>query len=272
MTYAGKKPSITCRGVVKNYGSGNAQVQALRGIDLDVLPGELTMLVGPSGCGKTTLLSILAGILMPTAGHVVALDTNLPKLSSWRRTQFRRTNVGFVFQQMNLLPALSAAENVMVPLVIAGQSKRQALAAANALLAKLGMADRANNLPGQLSGGQQQRVAIARALIHHPKLLVCDEPTSALDHKTGHTIMELLRSVAIESQRSVIIVTHDSRILDFADTIARMDDGRIESVERRGIREGFVELQGSSPLDRAPGRIAPAARWRISKTCTWAER
>jgi putative ABC transport system ATP-binding protein len=244
------RPAITCRNVVKNYGSGNAQVQALRGVNLDVQPGELTMLVGPSGCGKTTLLSILAGILRPTSGEVVALNTKLTALSSWRRTRFRRGNVGFVFQQVNLLPALTAAENVMAPLVIAGQPKRQALAAANALLAQIDMADRANNLPSQLSGGQQQRVAIARALIHHPSLLVCDEPTSALDHKTGHTIMELLRSVAIERWRAVIIVTHDSRIFDFADTIARMEDGRIESVERRGPPAG-AEIQGSSRNDRA---------------------
>jgi putative ABC transport system ATP-binding protein len=228
------KPLVRCRDLFKNYGSGNAQVQALRGVNLDVLPGELTMLVGPSGFGKTTLLSILAGILRPTSGDVVALDANLTALSSWRRTRFRRNNVGFVFQQFNLLPALTAAENVTVPLIIAGKSKRQALVEANALLAKMDMADRAKNLPGQLSGGQQQRVAIARALIHHPNLLVCDEPTSALDHKTGRTIMELLRSVAIEGDRAVIIVTHDSRIFEFADTIARMDDGRIESVERRG--------------------------------------
>ena len=227
------KASITCRDVVKNYGVGNAQVQALRGVNLDVLPGELTMLVGPSGCGKTTLLSILAGIMRPTSGEVVALETNLTSLSSWRRTQFRRQHVGFVFQQFNLLPALSAVENVTVPLVIAGQSKKRALVEAHKILEQMGMADRANNLPGQLSGGQQQRVAIARALIHRPNLLVCDEPTSALDHKTGHTIMTLLRSVAVEGERAVIIVTHDSRIFEFGDTIARMDDGRVVSIERR---------------------------------------
>jgi putative ABC transport system ATP-binding protein len=234
MASVATKPSITCRDVVKNYGVGNAQVQALRGVNLDVLPGELTMLVGPSGCGKTTLLSILAGIMRPTSGEVVALDTNLTALSSWRRTQFRRQHVGFVFQQFNLLPALTAVENVTVPLVIAGQSKKRALVEAHKILEQMGMADRANNLPGQLSGGQQQRVAIARALIHHPNLLVCDEPTSALDHKTGHTIMTLLRSVAIEGERAVIIVTHDSRIFEFGDTIAQMDDGRVVSIERRG--------------------------------------
>lgn len=226
-------PLVTCRDVVKTYGSGNAEVHALRGVDLDVYPGELTMLVGPSGCGKTTLLSVLAGILRPTSGSVHVRDTDLTKLSSWRRTAFRRDQVGFVFQQFNLLPALTAAENAAVPLVIQGHSRRTALSRAKELLSTMGMGDRVNNLPGKLSGGQQQRVAIARALIHHPHLLVCDEPTSALDAKTGHTILELLRSIAVEGDRAVIIVTHDSRIFEFADTLARMDDGHIESIERR---------------------------------------
>jgi putative ABC transport system ATP-binding protein len=230
------QPVIACRDVTKVYGSGNAEVHALRGVNLDVYPGEITMLVGPSGCGKTTLLSIVAGILRPTSGSVQAMGYDLSRLSSWRRTAFRRTNVGFVFQQFNLLPALTAAENAAVPLVIQGYSKWRALAAANDLLDKMGMLDRANNLPGQLSGGQQQRVAIARALVHHPHLLVCDEPTSALDARTGHTILELLRTIAIEGDRAVIIVTHDSRIFEFADTLARMDDGRIVALEKQHAR------------------------------------
>jgi putative ABC transport system ATP-binding protein len=229
-------PLVTCHDVVKTYGSGNAAVHALRGVDLDVYPGELTMLVGPSGCGKTTLLSVMAGILRPTSGSVHVLDTELTALSSWRRTEFRRDHVGFVFQQFNLLPALTAAENAAVPLVIQGWSRRAALARSRELLGQMGMADRVNNLPSKLSGGQQQRVAIARALIHHPHLLVCDEPTSALDAKTGHTILELLRSIAIEGDRAVVIVTHDARIFEFADTLARMDDGHIVSIERKNGR------------------------------------
>jgi putative ABC transport system ATP-binding protein len=232
MNVSNTKPLISCHEVVKTYGSGNAEVHALRGVNLDVYPGEITMLVGPSGCGKTTLLSVVAGILRPTRGTVNALGTELTRLSSWRRTAFRRQNVGFVFQQFNLLPALTAAENAAVPLVIQGYSRWKALAQARELLEKIGMGERMNNLPGQLSGGQQQRVAIARALVHHPQILVCDEPTSALDAKTGHTILELLRSIAIEGDRAVIIVTHDSRIFEFADTMARMDDGHIESLER----------------------------------------
>jgi putative ABC transport system ATP-binding protein len=232
MNRANTSPLVTCRDVAKIYGSGNAAVHALRGVNLDVYAGELTMLVGPSGCGKTTLLSVMAGILRPTSGSVVAIGTELTNLSSWRRTAFRRDHVGFVFQQFNLLPSLTAAENAAVPLVIKGYSKRRAVTAARELLTQMRMGDRVDNLPGQLSGGQQQRVAIARALVHHPHLLVCDEPTSALDAKTGHSILELLRSVALEGDRAVVIVTHDSRIFEFADTLAKMDDGHIESLER----------------------------------------
>jgi putative ABC transport system ATP-binding protein len=245
MVENGRRPLVTCREVVKTYGSGNAEVHALRGVDLDVYAGELTMLVGPSGCGKTTLLSVVAGILRPTRGTVIVRDTNITNLSSWRRTLFRRDHVGFVFQQFNLLPALTAAENVAVPLVIKGYSKRKALAAAKEILVKMGMGDRLNSLPGKLSGGQQQRVAIGRALVHHPHLLVCDEPTSALDAKTGHTILELLRSIAIEGDRAVIIVTHDSRIFEFADTMARMDDGHIVSLERQREYEDVTRVEAA---------------------------
>jgi putative ABC transport system ATP-binding protein len=247
----GDNPLVSCREVTKVYGSGNAEVHALRGVDLDVYAGELTMLVGPSGCGKTTLLSVLAGILRPTAGTIDALGSDLTRLSSWQRTAFRRDNVGFVFQQFNLLPSLTAAENAAVPLVIKGYTKRKAVAAAKELLGKMGMADRVNNLPGNLSGGQQQRVAIARALVHHPHLLVCDEPTSALDAKTGHTILELLRTVAVEGDRAVIIVTHDSRIFEFADTMARMDDGHIVSLERRSERESEPVIKEIGKRQRA---------------------
>jgi len=223
--------AVVCRDVIKNYGSGDSLVRALRGVDLEVFPGELTLLVGPSGCGKTTLLSVVAGILEPTSGQVNVLQHDLRKMSQSKKVRFRRQNIGFVFQQYNLLPALTAAENVSIPLILAGQSRRRAHAAAVELLERMAMGNRANALPTQLSGGQQQRVAIARALIHHPRLLVCDEPTSALDAKTGHTIMEVLRSVAVEGERAVIIVTHDSRVYDFGDRIARMEDGHIIGID-----------------------------------------
>jgi putative ABC transport system ATP-binding protein len=236
--------AIACRGVTKEFGSGGALVQALRGVDLDVYPGEMTLLVGPSGCGKTTLLSVIAGIMRPTEGTVTVLGDDLSALSGRRLVRFRGRNIGFVFQQFNLLPALTAAENVTVPLIIAGWPRRKALPKAEALLSQMGMAARCRHLPATLSGGQQQRVAIARALIHEPRLLVCDEPTSALDAHTGHTIMELLRNVALESGRAVVVVTHDSRVFDFGDRIARMEDGRVTDVERpHGTSEDRLDGQ-----------------------------
>ena len=247
--------------MTKNFGAGNALVQALRGVDLDVYPGELTLLVGPSGCGKTTLLSVVAGILEPTSGSVTVMDIELTKLSQRKKVLFRRDHIGFVFQQFNLLPALTAAENVAIPLVLAGWSKKRALAEAVPLLARMGMGDRINSLPTKLSGGQQQRVAIARALVHHPRLLVCDEPTSALDAKTGHSIMELLKSIAVEGDRVVLIVTHDSRVFEFGDRIASMNDGKIVDVQEKDD-EGFAappEWHGGHALSTAGEGGGPEA-------------
>ena len=212
-------------------------MHALRGVDLDVYPGEITMLVGPSGCGKTTLLSVVAGILRPTSGSVVALGTELTKLSSWRRTAFRRENVGFVFQQFNLLPALTAAENAAVPLVIQGYSKRAALAHANELLDKMGMGERVNNLPGQAF----RRPAAARGdrpgAGSSPAFAGLRRADVGARCQDGpHDFGTASRSIAIEGDRAVIIVTHDSRIFEFADTLARMDDGHIVSMERQATR------------------------------------
>ena len=225
--------AIICRGVTKTYGQGDASVVALRGIDLEVHCGELMMLVGPSGCGKTTLISIVAGILDRDGGECTVFGEDYEKMLQRFRTRWRGRNIGFVFQAFNLLPPLTAVENVAVPLLINGVPQREALARAADMLARVGLGDRTHSLPSQLSGGQQQRVAIARALVHGPRLIVCDEPTSSLDHETGHHVMELLREVAVGPDRSLVIVTHDSRIFEFADRIARMDDGRIIRVADR---------------------------------------
>jgi putative ABC transport system ATP-binding protein len=222
--------AVRVRGVTKEFGSGGAITRALRGVDLDVPYGELLMLVGPSGCGKTTLVSIVAGTLEPTAGEVVVLGQDLVAMSNGRKVKFRRDHVGFVFQAFNLLPALTAAENAAVPLLIAGWPRRRAVEAAAAVLEQLGMGDRLANLPAELSGGQQQRVAIARALVHEPRLLVCDEPTSALDAENGRITMELIQRIAVQPDRAVIVVTHDTRVYSFADRIASMEDGRIDAV------------------------------------------
>jgi putative ABC transport system ATP-binding protein len=219
--------AVHCRGIVKSYGAGIAKVAALRGVDLDVRRGEVFMLVGPSGSGKTSLISIIATILDQDEGTCEVLGCDLKRLGPNERARFRGTSVGFVFQVFNLLPTLTALENVSVPLLINGTPRKQAERRASELLEQVGLAERRKALPPQLSGGQQQRVAIARALSCNPQLIICDEPTSNLDHETGHVVMEILRTRAKSPERAVIVVTHDPRIFDFADRVARMDDGRV---------------------------------------------
>jgi putative ABC transport system ATP-binding protein len=230
--------AVSCVGVRKHFGQGEARIEALRGVDFDTRFGELSFLVGPSGCGKTTLISIIAGLLDRTDGDLSVLATRVDDLSASERVLFRRKNLGFIFQQYNLLPALTAAENVAVPLIAAGIARKAAVGQAKALLAQLGLERRVDALPLTLSGGQQQRVAIARALIHEPRLVVCDEPTAALDHATGEAVMQLLAANAVRPGRTVIVVTHDTRVFHYAHSIARMDDGRIVEVKRpNGSRE-----------------------------------
>jgi putative ABC transport system ATP-binding protein len=223
--------AVSCRSVTKDFGAGDTRVRALRGVDLDIFYGQATLLVGPSGCGKTTLISIIAGLLYPTGGEVSVLSHDLARLRGSRLVNFRAKNIGFVFQQYNLLPALSAAENAAVPLVIAGEYRSKAVRTAKEILAEVGLEPRAGAYPSELSGGQQQRVAIARALIHQPRLMVCDEPTAALDGQSGQTVMQLLNRVAVQPDRALIIVTHDSRVFRYGDRIVYMSDGRIELVE-----------------------------------------
>jgi putative ABC transport system ATP-binding protein len=218
---------VSCRGVVKDFGDGDSRLRVLHDVNVDVLTSELTLLVGPSGCGKTTLISLIAGLLDPTEGDVELFGVRQSALRGRRLVDFRAANVGFVFQQYNLLPALTAEENVAIPLLIQRWSRRKALVAAREVLAQVGLADKIDSRPAQLSGGQQQRVAIARALVHGPRLLVCDEPTAALDAQSGRTVMELLRQVAVQPGRSVIVVTHDARVLAYGDRTIEMDDGRV---------------------------------------------
>ena len=225
--------AVICEGVTKEFGDGDSRTLALRGVDLEVHPGEMTLLVGPSGCGKTTLISIIAGLLDATAGEVTVLGQNLRQIRGRQLVRFRGQYIGFVFQQYNLLPALTAAENAAVPLIIAGRKRSEAVARASAILEEVGLSDKINSLPAHLSGGQQQRVAIARALVHEPKLLVCDEPTAALDAHSGQTVMELLKRVAVQPGRAVIVVTHDNRVFGFGDRIVYMNDGVIARVEEQ---------------------------------------
>jgi putative ABC transport system ATP-binding protein len=223
--------AVVCRGVIKDFMDGIYSISALRGVELAVEAGQLTLVVGPSGCGKTTLVSIIGGLLNPTRGEVAVLGVDLSSLVGRRLVEFRGRNVGFVFQQYNLLPALTVAENAAVPLVIAGRPWAEALARAAVILKDLGLGERLHALPARLSGGEQQRVALARALVHGPRLLVCDEPTAALDAGSGQVVMALIRRLAVQPGRAVLVVTHDHRVFRFADRIVHMSDGRVERVE-----------------------------------------
>jgi putative ABC transport system ATP-binding protein len=256
-TEAPDRLAVRIRGLAKHFGRGEQRVDALRGVDWDIYAGQMTLIVGPSGCGKTTLLSVMAGILNCDRGAVAIFGRELTTMSDHERTGFRAQYIGFVFQQFNLLPALSAAENAAIPLVIAGWSKRRAVRRAGEVLASLGMSEKLQSLPGQLSGGQMQRVAIARALVHEPRLLVCDEPTSALDHETGITVMELLRSSAVRPDRALVVVTHDNRVFDFGDRIAHMDDGLIARIEERSGEVTWPSLDLSmDPIRPTEGSMA----------------
>jgi len=224
------KVAISIRDVAKSFGAGDQRVFALRDVNWDIYQGQMSLIVGPSGCGKTTLLSVIAGILNADHGSVSIFGEEVTKMSDRALTRFRASKIGFVFQQYNLLPALTAAENAAIPLVIAGWSREKAVRRASEVLDHLGMGKKLKSLPNQLSGGQQQRIAIARALSHEPRLLVCDEPTAALDHETGLAVMELMREAALRPDRAVVVVTHDNRVFHFGDRVARMDDGRITEI------------------------------------------
>lgn len=222
--------AVQCRGVTKSFGSGERQALALRGIALEVPRGQMLMLVGPSGCGKTTLISVIAGTLRHDEGECIVLGENLKEMTMNRQVEWRGVNIGFVFQQFNLIPQLTAAENVAVPLMILGEVPRVAIARGAEMLERVGLSNKADSLPAELSGGQQQRVAVARALIHRPSLIVCDEPTSALDAQTGRMVMGILREMVHQEGTTLLIVTHDARIFSYADAIVRMNDGTVEGM------------------------------------------
>ncbi|HAZ48693.1 MAG TPA: ABC transporter ATP-binding protein [Cyanobacteria bacterium UBA11371] len=209
--------------------SGREIARILKGIDWSIQKGSVQLLMGPSGSGKTTLLSVLAGLLTPTAGNVYLLGQDITKMSRSQLAQFRLQNIGFIFQDFNLFPALTAAENIEVALNLKGIKGKAAKQEAQRLLEQVGLKDKASLKPSSLSGGQQQRVAIARALAGNPQLIMADEPTAALDSQNGHAVMALLRQLAKERGCTVLMVTHDPRIMDLADNIAYMEDGILKN-------------------------------------------
>lgn len=220
-----QKRAITARGVKMMFQSGVTGFPALKGIDLEIHKGEMHLLMGPSGSGKTTLLSILAGILTPTSGKVYLLGEDITRMSRNQLARFRLANIGFIFQGFNLFPALTASENVEVALSLKGIGGRAARNQARQLLEEVGLGEKIGSLPRDLSGGQKQRVAIARALAGNPQLIMADEPTAALDSHSGHAVIELLRQLAKEGGCTVLIVTHDNRIVDMADRVLYLEDG-----------------------------------------------
>lgn len=221
------KKAIQCKNVSKSFGYGDSKVNILKNIDLDVHDGEFLMLVGPSGSGKTTLLSVIAGILTPDSGTCTVYDYTYNHMNHTELSAFRAKNIGFVFQAFNLIPTLTTCENVAIPFMINNYDRVAALNAASDMLNIVDIGEKADTYPGLLSGGQQQRAAIARAFIHKPSLVICDEPTSALDFTTGQKIVELMRQINKNEKTTFVIVTHDERILKYADRIIHLDDGRI---------------------------------------------
>lgn len=225
-----EQPIIVCKNLHKFYGEGTARVEALRGVDLTINRGELRMLMGPSGSGKTTLISVIAGILTQDSGECLLNNIDINHLSDKEKTHYRGNHIGFVFQIFNLIPTLTIEENICIPLLINEiSSKKEALNKAKELLTQFEMRDKIGKYPRELSGGQQQRVAIARAIAHSPHLIVCDEPTSFLDHQTGEKIMTLLKERVAKKGQTCIVVTHDPRIMKFADKIDYLEDGKISS-------------------------------------------
>jgi putative ABC transport system ATP-binding protein len=226
------QPLMELRGVTKVHHRGRGEVHSLRGVDLRLEAGEFLMIMGPSGSGKSTLLHLLGGLDTATAGHVLFRGTELRTLSDQARSVLRRESMGFVFQLFNLLPTLTAVENVALPALLAGRPRRLALGAARDSLERLGLSERAGHFPDALSGGEMQRVAIARALVNEPALVLCDEPTGSLDSAAGIQILELLQSLVEVGRRSVVMVTHDTQARRYGDRLVLIRDGLIESEER----------------------------------------
>ncbi|MEY2426728.1 MAG: putative transport system ATP-binding protein [Actinomycetota bacterium] len=235
---------VTGRGLAKRYGSGAAAVDALRGVDLDVAAGSFTAIMGPSGSGKTTLMHILAGLDTPTEGKVEIAGTNLDGLDDAGLTRLRREKIGFIFQAFNLVPVLTAQENVALPLTLAGKDSASSV---EDVLKAVSLLDRRTHRPSEMSGGQQQRVAIARALVSKPAVVFADEPTGNLDSATSHDILDLLRKAVDEQGQAIVMVTHDPLAAAVADRVVFLADGKIVADE--------AKLSAEDVLDRMRGLV-----------------
>ena len=232
-----RTPIFTAVGLTKTYVLGEVEVQALRGLDLEIWPGEVVVLLGPSGSGKSTLLNIMGGLDHPTAGTLFFKELELSALDERGLTAYRRDHVGFVFQFYNLVPSLTAYENVALVTEIADHPMRPEEA-----LALVGLEARQDHFPAQLSGGEQQRVAIARAIAKRPEVLLCDEPTGALDSKTGVRVIEALLAINAQIATTTLIITHNAAIQDVADRVLSFADGRVSAVRRNATRRAAAEI------------------------------
>jgi putative ABC transport system ATP-binding protein len=228
-------PILELKKVVKKYRVGKEIVTALNGVDLTVQAGEFIAILGTSGCGKTTLLNIAAGLERPTRGEVIFRGVAISKLKEKKMVPFRRTQMGFIFQSYNLLPAMTAQENVALPLVFDGVAPKERIRRARKMLAGVGIADRRLHKPAEMSGGQQQRTSIARALITNPRIIFADEPTGNLDTKTTMDVLGLLQQAVKDNGQTLVLVTHDKDVPRFADRIIQMVDGQIVAEERGGM-------------------------------------
>jgi len=231
---------IEAENIFKTYDTGILRVEALKGVDLKVRKGEMVAIMGPSGCGKTTLLNCLSGLDSTDSGRILVEEMELHKLPDDQLSDYRAKRMGFVFQLYNLLPVLSAVENVEMPLLVSGTSSKEARGRSMELLDKMGLAAWAHRLPGELSGGQRQRVTLARALVNNPAIVWADEPTGDLDSETAHEIMELICSLNKENGQTFVIVTHAQEVGDLADRIIHMRDGQIESQESNVQKESHA--------------------------------
>lgn len=250
---ADRKPVLVARGITKELGQGAGRVVAVKGVDISLTPGELTLLMGPSGSGKTTLLSILGCILTATSGEVEIDGNKTHGLTPEQLAKLRRTNIGYIFQSYNLFPTLTALENVRIALDVAGHSGPGALARAKQALCDVGLSHKFQSYPANLSGGEKQRVAVARAIASAPAIVLADEPTAALDSENGHGVMKLLAEIAKSQNRSILVVTHDPRTLSYADRVIRIEDGRIIGEERGGHKRAAQALENEAHGVRVHG-------------------